>query len=130
MSFKQFTLIRILVIIVMAFLISWGITSGNAWIPIPVALVALVILLLFRRGVKEIVVDERIYSIAEKASYLAFRIFGIAAAVTAATFVALGQGVVPELEPIGLTLAFSVCGLLVIYYIAYIYYNRKHSGKK
>jgi len=130
MSFKTFTIIRIFVIIIMAGLIGWAVTNGNALIPIPVVIAAMVILLLFRRGVKEIVVDERIYSIAEKASLIAFRIFGIAAAVTAATLIALGWDSSSDLYKIGLTLAYAVCGLILIYYIAYIYYNRKYSGKK
>jgi uncharacterized membrane protein len=130
MSFKQFTIIRLGVIIIMAGLVGWAVSQGNYWIPIPAVIAALVIMLLFRRGVKEIVVDERVYSIAEKAAYLAFRIFGIAAAVIGATFVALGFEAVPELYPIGLTLAFSVCGLVLIYYIAYTVYKRKYSGQK
>jgi uncharacterized membrane protein len=130
MSFKQFTIIRVFVIVIMAGLIGWAVANGNALIPIPIAIAAFVILLLFRRGVREVVVDERVYSIAEKASLITFRIFGIAAAVIGATLVALGQGAVPALEPVGFTLTYSVCGLVVIYYIAYIHYNRKYSGKK
>jgi uncharacterized membrane protein len=130
MSFKTFTVIKMFVVIIMAGLVGWAVVSGNALIPIPVAIAALVILLLFRKGVKEVVVDERIYSIAEKASLVAFRVFGIAAALIGATLVALGQEVVPEMEPIGFTLAFAVCGLMVIYYIAYTCYKRKYSGKK
>jgi uncharacterized membrane protein len=132
MSFKTFTVIKLVVVIIMGGLIGWAVTIGNYWIPIPAVIAALVVLLLFRRGVKEevVVVDERVYSIAEKASYLAFRIFGIAAAVIGATFVALGYEKVPELQPIGLTLAFATCGLVLIYYIAYTCYKRKYSGKK
>jgi uncharacterized membrane protein len=130
MNFKQFTAIRIFILIIMVGLISWAIVSGNAWIPIPVIIAALVIQLFVRRRVKEVVVDERVYSIAEKASLVAFRIFGIAAAVIGATLVALGWQSASDLYKIGLTLAYAVCGLLVIYYIAYIYYNRKYSGKK
>jgi len=89
-----------------------------------------VVMLLLRRRVREVVVDERVYSIAEKASLVAFRIFGIAAAVIGITLVALGWQSASDLYKIGLTLAYSACGLLVIYYIAYIYYNRKYSGKK
>jgi uncharacterized membrane protein len=130
MSLKTFTRIRIFVLIIMVGLISWAIVSGNALIPIPVVIAAIVIVLLFRRRVREVAVDERVYSIAEKASYLAFRIFGIAAAVIGATLIALGWDSSSDLYTIGLTLAYAVCGLLVIYYIAYIYYNRKYSGKK
>jgi uncharacterized membrane protein len=130
MSFKTFTRIRIFVLIIMAGLISWAIVSGNALLPIPVVIAAVVIVLLLRKRVKEIVIDERVYSIAEKAAYITFRIFGIAAAVTGATLVALGWESSSDLYKIGLTLAYAVCGLMVIYYIAYIYYNRKYSGKK
>lgn len=130
MSFKQFTVMKIVVVIIMGGLIGWAVSNGNYWIPVPAVIAALMIVLLFRRGVKEVVVDERVYSIAEKASYLAFRIFGIAAAVIGATFVALGQETVPELLAIGLTLAFAACGLVLIYYIAYTCYKRKYSGKK
>ena len=130
MSFKTFTIIRIFVLIIMAGLISWAVVSGNALIPIPVAIAAMVILLLFRKGVKEVVVDERVYSIAEKASLITFRVFGILAAVIGATLVALGWDSSSDLYKIGLTLAYSACGLILIYYIAYIYYNRKYSGKK
>ena len=130
MSFKTYTVIRIFVLIVMAGLIGWAVVSGNALIPIPVAIAAMVILLLFRKGVKEIVVDERVYSIAEKASLISFRVFGILAAVIGATLVALGWDSSSDLYKIGITLAYSVCGLILIYYIAYIYYNRKYGGKK
>ena len=130
MSFKKFTIIRIVVIVIMASLIGWAVANGNALIPIPVAIAAFVILLLFRRGVKEIVVDERIYSISEKASLITFRLFGILAAVTGATLVALSQETIPSLEPIGFTLAYATCVLVMIYYIAYSYYNKKYSGKK
>ena len=130
MSFKTYTAIRMVIIIIMAGLIGWAVVNGNALIPVPVIIAAMVILLLFRRRVKEVVVDERVYSIAEKASLIAFRVFGILAAVIGATLVALGWDSSSDLYKIGLTLAYSVCGLLVIYYIAYIYYNRKYSGKK
>jgi uncharacterized membrane protein len=130
MSFKTFTIIRIFVLIIMAGLIGWAVVSGNALIPIPVAIAAMVILLLFRKGVKEVVVDERVYSIAEKASLITFRVFAILAAVIGATLVALGWDSSSDLYKIGITLAYSVCGLILIYYIAYIYYNRKYSGKK
>lgn len=130
MSLKTFTRIRIFILIIMVGLIGWAVSNGNYWIPVPAVIAALMILLLFRRGVKEVVVDERVYSIAEKASLVAFRVFGIAAAVIGITLVALGWQSASDLYKIGLTLAYSACGLLVIYYIAYLYYNRKYSGKK
>jgi uncharacterized membrane protein len=130
MSYKTFTIIKFLVVIIMAGLVGWAVANGNYWIPIPAVIAALVIVLLFRKGVKEVVVDERVYSIAEKASLVAFRVFGIAAAVIGVTLVTIGWQIASDLYKIGLTLAFAVCGLVLIYYIAYTCYKRKYSGKK
>jgi uncharacterized membrane protein len=130
MSLKTFTRIRIFILLIMIGLISWAIVSANIWIPIPVVIAAVMVMLLLRRRVREVVTDERVYSIAEKASLVAFRVFGIVAAVIGITLVALDWQSASDLYKIGLTLAYSACGLLVIYYIAYIYYNRKYSGKK
>ena len=88
------------------------------------------ILLLFRKGVKEVGVDERIYSIADKAAQKAFRTFGILAAVTGATLVAINKGSSPVLLHVGLTLAYATCALVIFYYIFYTYYNRKLGGKE
>jgi uncharacterized membrane protein len=130
MSLKRYRILTAITLVIVAASVGWAVVNGNAWIPIPIFVAALLILLLSRRRVREIVVDERVYSIAEKASYLAFRIFGIAAAVIGATLVAIGWDSSSALYKIGLTLTFAACGLMMIYYIAYIYYNKKHSGKK
>ena len=50
--------------------------------------------------------------------------------MTGATLVAISKDGLEYLSTIGLTLAYSTCALMVIYYIAYLYYNKKYSGKK
>lgn len=130
MTLKRYRLATVIMLVIVAASVGWAVTSGNAWIPAPVIIAAIVIGILCRKSVKELAVDERVTNISEKALAFASGIFLIVAAPIGLTFIALGQEAVPELEPIGLTLAFSVCGLVLIYYIAYLYYNRKYSGKK
>ena len=130
MSRKMFKLCTVVITMIVAALIAWAITTGNALIPIPAVIAGVVILYLFRRGVKEVVEDERIYRIADKASRRTVQILGILMAVAGATLIAVSRSGSPSLEQAGYALAYSVCAMLVIYYITYIYYNRKFGGKE
>ena len=130
MTLKRYRLLTAVMMVIVAAAVGWAVVSANIWIPAPVIVAAIVIGILVRKRVKELAVDERVTNISEKALALASGIFLIVAVPIGLTLVALGQEKMPELEPIGLTLAFSACGLVLIYYIAHIYYNRKYSGKK
>lgn len=130
MSFKSFKLLRLITGIILGIFVAWAAANGIAWIPIPAVIAVIIILLLFRRSVKEVTVDERTYSIAYKASRFTFVVFGVGAVTIGATLLALGQAGQPELKPVGFTLAYSICALILVYGIAYRYYNRKLGGKE
>jgi len=130
MSYKQFKLWRTIIVIIVAILVGWSVANNNALIPVPTVIAGTVIVLLLKRGMKEVIVDERIFSVADKAAMLVFRTFVILAGMAAATMLALNQERYPDLEQAGFTLAYSVCTLLLFYCIAYIYYNRKYGGKE
>jgi uncharacterized membrane protein len=129
MSFRTYRVWKILVVILVAVLVGWAVPAGNAFIPIPAAVAGMVILLIVRHGVKEIVVDERTYDIANRASRAAFQIVTLAMVLTGATLVALGYGNYPEVEPVGFALIYSAAGLMMAYLISYAYFNRKLGGK-
>ena len=128
MSYNNYRLFKAFLVIIVAVLVGWAVPNGNPYIPISAALAAMVIMLLFRRSVKEVIVDERIYSIANRASRATFQIGVIIMALVGATLVALGYGDYPKVEPIGFTLIYSACGILVLYVISYSIYNRKYGG--
>jgi uncharacterized membrane protein len=130
MSYKRYMLFRLLGVLVLAFLAAWATTTGHLLVMIPVIIVIGTVLFSLKKRVKEVVVDERVYSVADKASRLAFIIFVILAVIVGAILISLSRTGSPELFPIGLSLAYSVCGLLCIYWIAYIYYNRKFGGRE
>ena len=89
MSYKKFKLWRTIVVIIVAILVGWSAATNNPLIPIPIVIVGTVIVLLLKRGVKEVIVDERIFSVADKAAMLVFRTFVILAGMAAATMLAL-----------------------------------------
>jgi len=98
-------------------------------VPAPTVIVGIAIVFFLRKNMKEVVEDERVFSIADKAAMMVFRIFSILAATAAGTLLALSQEQYPDFATIGFTLAYSVCVMLAIYYAAYFYYHRKYSGK-
>ena len=130
MKYTTFRIWKMGVIIIMAILVAWSVMAGNAWIPVPAFVAASVIIYLISRGTRNRPIDERTYIIADKASRLAFRIFGLFGAVIGATLLALSRDSHPELEQSGFALLYAVCALLVVYLIGYTYYSRKLGGVK
>jgi uncharacterized membrane protein len=129
MSYKTYRMIQALIIVVMAFLAAWVATSDNWLLLIPVMVVFGAILFFLRRKVTEVVVDERVNIIAGKASRLSFVVFVMLAVISAAILIYLGKDSSDVLFNIGLTLDFAACALMVLYWAAYFYYNRKLGGK-
>ena len=57
MSYNTFKLIRLIIVIILGVLVAWSAYQGNAWVPVPAVIAAIIILLLFKRSVKEVIVD-------------------------------------------------------------------------
>ncbi len=130
MKYQTYRWWKALVVIILAALVGWSVPAGYAWVPVPAAVVAVALLLIVRRGVREVVVDERTYNIANRAARMAFQVGVLAMALLGATLLALGYGDYPNLEPVGLTLVYTAAGLLVIYLIGYYSYSRKLGGQE
>jgi uncharacterized membrane protein len=123
-------LFRVIIIVIIAALGTWAATSGNLILLIPAVVVLAAVLFALRRKVTEVVVDERVNTIAYRASRLAFLAFVILAVIAGAALTNLAEGASDVRFSIGLTLDYSACALLVFYWLAYIYYNRKFGGKE
>jgi uncharacterized membrane protein len=105
--------------------VGWSVTTGNYLLPLAAVLAGMALKYLCRRRVTEVIEDELIYRIAEKASYQTLRVSLVAMAVIAAIFIALSKNGPAALEHIGLTLAFTVCVLLIVHIFFYSYYSRR-----
>jgi uncharacterized membrane protein len=130
MTLKRYRLLTVIMMVVVAAAVSWAVVSANIWIPAPVIVAAIAIGIIIRKRVKELAVDERVNTIAEKALAFTCGVFLIVGAPVGITLLARGQERLPELEPVGWTLCLTVCGLVLLYFATNLYYNRKYSGKK
>jgi len=130
MSVKAYRLWMLAITVIVAGLAGWGVATGNAFIPAPAVIAGAVILYFCRRRIKVMVEDERIHRIGDRASRRTIEIALIVMAVVGSTLIALSSDGRPDLEPVGLTLGYSVCSILVLYTILYNYFSRKYSGKE
>lgn len=106
-------------------LVGVSVAAGNAVLPIVALIVGLTFEYLCRRRVTEVIEDERILRISEKASRSTFQVFVITIGVIGAVLTALRKTEYAQFTQAGSTLAFSACALLILYLIFYGYYSRK-----
>jgi len=130
MSYKKYMFFRLLVIVIIALLGVWAATTGNVLVLIPAAVFLFVVLLTLRRRVTEVIVDERVNTIAYRASRLALVAFVLMAVIVGTTLIWLARDASDGLFQVGLTLDYAGCALMIFYWLAYIYYNRKYGGKE
>lgn len=125
MKQRTFTIIVMAMIAVLGCIIGESIKAGNAIVPVIAMAIAMAFIYLLKKRVSEIVEDERIYKISEKAAMFVFKLFVPAIAVIGVVLVALTNSGVYAFEKEGYTLLYSVCVMLILYIISYFYYNKK-----
>jgi uncharacterized membrane protein len=125
-SAKTNRLCTLSIVLALAAFIAWSvITEMPVFVPVSGFVIALLLLSLCRRFTKEIMVDERIQKINEKASATSYRISSILMAIIGVTFITMRQTLPYEFEIIGATLAYSVCTIMLIHLAFYYYYKNK-----
>lgn len=124
MTIKQFKYVRIAVVILLAIGVSQAITFRQYYLAVAGMAVAMAVLTLLRRRVKEVLADERDYEIAGKAARAAMQIFSWIAVLAMFYFLAY-QDVNPLYGPISQIIAYSICGLLLLYNALFYFYNRR-----
>lgn len=127
MTAKQFQLIRIIVVILLALMFSFAYVINNLILSLSLILMGILTLFLLRKRVDEVMIDEMVHTISGKAALAAIQIYSWLAIIVmlAANSVAQTNLVYAV---IGNTLAFSVCALMMIYSAAY-YFLAKSSWK-
>jgi uncharacterized membrane protein len=123
MNMKRYRLYLMITVMTMGAVIGWAVAEKNAVIPVVAAVLGTTTLYLLKRKVAEVVEDELVYRISERASRLTLNAYMMTAAIAGAVLIAL-RDQYPRYEHTGFTLASSVCVMLVFYLLAYGYYGR------
>jgi len=101
-------------------IVGYSVYTHNFMLPFIAVTAGILILHLLRRKVDEVIEDERIYRISERASRRTLQVFGMGTALVGTTLICLGR-----YSEIGYTLNMSVCILIILYLIFYGFYSRR-----
>jgi uncharacterized membrane protein len=127
MSYKTFRIIELGIIVILVSLITFAVSDGVAWIPLPAAVIAVAGLYLLRRRIKEVITDERTETIGNKAARFTFFTGTLIMAFGGATLGAFSHNY-PNLQPYANALVFSGGVLMGIYIFASLFYSGKMGG--
>ncbi len=126
MSAKTNRICSLIIVLALAAFIAWTIVKEMPiFVPIAGFVVAFLLMRLCRRLTREIMVDERLQKINEKASAMSYRISSILMAIVGIIFITMRNTLPYEFEIVGSTLAYSVCAIMLIHLAFYSYYKNK-----
>ncbi len=125
MDKKTFGLLRALIAMVVAVAIGWSVSRGNVVAPLVAAGAGLGLFYWLKRRVRDVMEDDRVHRIGEKAARLTISVLPVTIAVAGAVLLALGQRGFTEMRLIGLTLGYVAIAFALIYAVLYAYYERK-----
>ncbi len=126
MSAKTYSMLMKVIAVALAALIAISVVRElPLYIPVLGVMVALAIASIFRRLVKETISDERNRRIDEKATALSYRIYTIVTAAFILIVMMLRSSLPSWVGIAGETLAYSLCGLMLMHLASTKYYGRK-----
>jgi uncharacterized membrane protein len=126
MSKKIFSIIRIIMVVTVAAVVSTSINLGNWYWPLLAITVSWVSLWLLSRRVKEVMADERDFMIAGKASLWAMRVYSVIAVVIGLIMYTTSRDNA-MLFGTATVLLYSACFLMFVYSILFKILYRKNN---
>lgn len=108
-----------------AIVVGLSVSIGNIIPAIISIVIGAMISYIYKKSTDEILEDERIAKVSEKASRIAIVVFSISIAFVGMFLIILREEY-PDFTQAGFTLSYSAVALLTLYYIFYGYYNRKY----
>jgi len=128
MNRKQFAWCEIIVALALGVIVIWSISVGDLVLPVIAVIVGLGVILLLRRRIEEVMVDERVHLIHEKASAMTVQVFALITVLVGFVLIALSGSGYADFSQSGFTLVYCACALGVLHLIFRHYYRRKYGG--
>jgi len=126
MTLKQYTVARIIIAMLLAAFISSSVVRQEYFWPVVAMVVAMLVLLFLRHRVKEVIADERDYVLGGTAARWAVQIFSLVAVLCMFLLYAY-QERNADFAIIASVLAYSTCGLMLLYSVIFSILRRRSS---
>jgi uncharacterized membrane protein len=120
MTAKRYKIYRIFIAAALGAIFSASIVAGNFVVPIISLATSVGLILMLKRNVKEVLEDERDYEIGGRAARYALGIYSYLMLIVI-FMLFLGRANNPGFETIASILAYSVCGLVILFSFIFKY---------
>ncbi len=127
MNKKQFQIIVLLIVILLMPVLNFAFSIGNPVLAFSAFVVGAFAIYLCKSRVKEVVEDERIHQVSQKASWITYQIVVLSFGIGGSVLIAMSN-TYPKYTDIGYFMANACCGVLILHGLFYMYYNREYGG--
>jgi uncharacterized membrane protein len=127
MKLKKFRVISLLIVTVLGAVVSFSVSIGNPSLAAGAVLAGMAVMYVSRHRVEDIVEDERIRQVSQKASWVTLQFTAICFALGGAILIAMRE-TYPDYADLGFFMAYAGCAVLVLYSMFYAYFNMKLGG--
>jgi uncharacterized membrane protein len=124
---KNYQILRIIIAIFVGTVVALSVIIGTILPAVLAIVIGTMISYIYKKNTDEILEDERIARVSEKASRIAIVLFSISIAFIG-MFLIMLRNEYPDFTQAGFTLSYAAVALLMLYYIFYGYYNKKYGS--
>lgn len=125
MERKKFKLYSISITIIVGFFVVLSVSIAEPITAIFAVVIGMILLFVLKSRVKQVIEDERVYRISEKASRRTIQVVGIITAILGLSIIGLSKNEYLKLDEVGYSLVSFATVLLMVYMIFYGYYAKK-----
>lgn len=127
MKQKEFRIIVFLIAMILAAVLSFSFSSGNPALAVSAFFAGAATIYLCKTRLDEVVEDERIRQVSQKASWITYQILVLSFAIGGSVLIAMKNDY-PMYSELGFFMAYVSCGVILLYGLLYAYYNREYGG--
>lgn len=127
MSYKTFKWVRIFMAMFIAATVSIAVSIENVYLALAAVIIGMISMLLIKKNVKEVLVDEMVNSIAGKSALMAYSIAVPVLALLSLIFMFSNlkeRG--SEMYNLGIIFSYIALAQMFVYSLFYYYYQRKY----
>jgi uncharacterized membrane protein len=126
MNERTYRILLAVVVTVTGALTAVGFNMDIPYLPVITIITGALFLLYIRRKTDEVIYDERITVINQKASAAAIAVYTLGVTAIGWLLMTMGSTIDPVYKGLGYTLVYMGCGLLILRTIFHYYYSWKH----
>lgn len=127
MKQKQFRILVFLIVMSLAAVLSYAVSIENSALAISAFFAGAVAIYLCKTRLDEVIEDERIRQVSQRASWVTYQIVVLSFAIGGSVLIAMRNDY-PMYSGLGYFMAYASCGILLIYGLFYTYFNKEYGG--